>query len=309
MRTRAPSDSAQHMRQLDAGAGIGVRAQRRDAVGRAHPARRARRLRDSRRSRRVRAAPRPSRRAPRRPSHALAVERLGLPGRGGFGPALQRGVAATTRAGRPSTNRSASTWPRRCAAARSGRAGVRRGSSMRAAVGVDKTLTGGYKLAASAVRDPHDRQRPRPRTRRKRQRAVRARPRHAARASTPARIFSRPNSNDVFARDWVSVGRASGLKEPGDYIAYELAGQPIVVLRDGEGGLRAMSNVCRHRMSTLVEGRGSARAHRLPLSRLDLQSRRHAARRAGDDAATPASARRTTGCPPCAARNGSAGSW
>ena len=65
---------------------------------------------------------------------------------------------------------------------------------------------------------------------------------------------------DVFAREWISVGRASALKAPGDYIAYELAGRPIVVLRDGEGRLRAMSNVCRHRMSTLLEGCGSARA-------------------------------------------------
>ena len=72
--------------------------------------------------------------------------------------------------------------------------------------------------------------------------------------------FLKAELENVFARDWVSVGRASGLKQPGDYIAYELAGQPIVVLRDGEGRLRAMSNVCRHRMSTLVEGRGSARA-------------------------------------------------
>jgi phenylpropionate dioxygenase-like ring-hydroxylating dioxygenase large terminal subunit len=64
----------------------------------------------------------------------------------------------------------------------------------------------------------------------------------------------------VFARDWVSVGRASALKQSGDYIAFELAGQPIVALRDGDGRLRAMSNVCRHRMSTLLEGQGHARA-------------------------------------------------
>lgn len=72
--------------------------------------------------------------------------------------------------------------------------------------------------------------------------------------------FLKAELSDVFARDWVSVGRASGLKQPGDYIAFELSGQPIVVLRDSEGRLRAMSNVCRHRMSTLVEGSGSARA-------------------------------------------------
>lgn len=71
--------------------------------------------------------------------------------------------------------------------------------------------------------------------------------------------FLRAELENVFAREWVSVGRASRLKAPGDYIAYELAGQPIVVLRDGEGKLRAMSNVCRHRMSTLLEGEGRAR--------------------------------------------------
>jgi phenylpropionate dioxygenase-like ring-hydroxylating dioxygenase large terminal subunit len=70
--------------------------------------------------------------------------------------------------------------------------------------------------------------------------------------------------SDVFAKDWVSIGRASALKNPGDYVAYELAGQPIFVTRDGEGRLRALSNVCRHRMSTLLEGNGNRRAITCP---------------------------------------------
>ena len=65
---------------------------------------------------------------------------------------------------------------------------------------------------------------------------------------------------DVFAKDWVCVGRADALKNPGDYLTYELAGQPLVVLRDAAGALRAMSNVCLHRMSTILEGAGSCRA-------------------------------------------------
>jgi phenylpropionate dioxygenase-like ring-hydroxylating dioxygenase large terminal subunit len=65
---------------------------------------------------------------------------------------------------------------------------------------------------------------------------------------------------NVFAREWVSVGRASSLKEPGDYVTYELAGQPIVVLRTQDGALRALSNVCRHRMSTILESAGNRRA-------------------------------------------------
>lgn len=64
----------------------------------------------------------------------------------------------------------------------------------------------------------------------------------------------------VFAHDWVTVGRASALSRPGDYLTYELAGQPIFVIRDNDGHLRAMSNVCLHRMSTLLEGSGNRRA-------------------------------------------------
>ncbi|MEM9270281.1 MAG: aromatic ring-hydroxylating dioxygenase subunit alpha, partial [Pseudomonadota bacterium] len=65
---------------------------------------------------------------------------------------------------------------------------------------------------------------------------------------------------DIFAKDWFCVGRASSLKNPGDYVTLDLANEPILVLRDTDGNLRAMSNVCRHRMSTLLEGRGNTRS-------------------------------------------------
>ena len=63
----------------------------------------------------------------------------------------------------------------------------------------------------------------------------------------------------VFSKDWYCVGRADALSKPGDYVTAELAGQPIVVLRDADHQLRAMSNVCLHRMSTLLQGRGNAK--------------------------------------------------
>src|SRR5580698_2710389 len=72
--------------------------------------------------------------------------------------------------------------------------------------------------------------------------------------------FLKSELEDVFAREWVSVGRASALAKPGDYLTYEVAGEPLIVLRDGDGRLRAMSNVCRHRMSTILEGAGNKRA-------------------------------------------------
>ncbi len=70
--------------------------------------------------------------------------------------------------------------------------------------------------------------------------------------------------SEIFAREWYCMGRADALANSGDYATHDLAGQPIVVLRDGDGALRAMSNVCRHRMSTLLAGRGNVRAITCP---------------------------------------------
>ena len=76
--------------------------------------------------------------------------------------------------------------------------------------------------------------------------------------------FMEQEIEGVFAKDWYCVGRADALKEPGDYVTAELARQPVVVLRDRDGTLKALSNVCLHRMSTMLEGRGNARAVTCP---------------------------------------------
>ena len=63
----------------------------------------------------------------------------------------------------------------------------------------------------------------------------------------------------IFRQDWFCVGRASSLAKAGDYTTLDLAGQPIMVIRDADGGLRAQSNVCLHRMSTLLHGSGNTK--------------------------------------------------
>tara|TARA_R110002051_G_scaffold83632_6_gene148236 strand:- start:1176 stop:2318 length:1143 start_codon:yes stop_codon:yes gene_type:complete len=67
-------------------------------------------------------------------------------------------------------------------------------------------------------------------------------------------------TSSIFANEWFCVGRADALANSGDYVTLDLANQPIIVLRDKEGVLKAMSNVCRHRMSVLLEGRGNTRS-------------------------------------------------
>jgi len=64
----------------------------------------------------------------------------------------------------------------------------------------------------------------------------------------------------IFRKDWFCVGRADALPKPGDYLTVELAGQPVIVLRGADGAVSAMSNVCLHRMSTLLQGRGHVRS-------------------------------------------------
>ena len=72
--------------------------------------------------------------------------------------------------------------------------------------------------------------------------------------------FCEAELKHIFAADWLCAGRADALPNSGDYLTMEIAGEPIIILRDGKGALRGMSNVCRHRMSTLLEGRGNVRS-------------------------------------------------
>lgn len=55
----------------------------------------------------------------------------------------------------------------------------------------------------------------------------------------------------IFARQWNCVGRASSLERPGDYMLRTVAGESLIVLRDRQGVLRALFNVCRHRGTRL----------------------------------------------------------
>jgi phenylpropionate dioxygenase-like ring-hydroxylating dioxygenase large terminal subunit len=84
-----------------------------------------------------------------------------------------------------------------------------------------------------------------------------------ARAMPPS-VYTSPDVlalefDRVFRRQWLCVGRASAIAQPGDYITSEIANQPIAVLRDRDGTVRAFSNVCLHRMSVLLEGTGHVR--------------------------------------------------
>jgi choline monooxygenase len=56
----------------------------------------------------------------------------------------------------------------------------------------------------------------------------------------------------VFGGSWQFVGRAEQVGQPGSFLTAEVAGEPILVVRDEQGVLRAFHNVCRHRAAQVI---------------------------------------------------------
>ena len=60
----------------------------------------------------------------------------------------------------------------------------------------------------------------------------------------------------LFAHRWQYAGHMGQLAEPGSYFTMCVADIPLVVVRDRQGELRALVNVCRHRGAEVVSGDG-----------------------------------------------------
>jgi choline monooxygenase len=56
----------------------------------------------------------------------------------------------------------------------------------------------------------------------------------------------------VFGNAWQYVGRSEQVKDPGSFLTVEVAGEPILVVRDEKGTLRAFHNACRHRAAQVI---------------------------------------------------------
>ena len=64
------------------------------------------------------------------------------------------------------------------------------------------------------------------------------------------------DQREIIARTWQWVGHVESLREPGAYMALEIAGMPIALVRGRDGELRAFYNVCQHRAHELLSGSG-----------------------------------------------------
>jgi phenylpropionate dioxygenase-like ring-hydroxylating dioxygenase large terminal subunit len=68
----------------------------------------------------------------------------------------------------------------------------------------------------------------------------------------------------IFRKVWNFVGREDEIAHPGDYMTLDLVGEPVIVVRDKAGALHAFANICRHRGTRLLSGKGSCRVISCP---------------------------------------------
>ncbi len=81
---------------------------------------------------------------------------------------------------------------------------------------------------------------------------------------TDARVYE-IEQQTVFSGSWQVAARLDQVREPGQYVTTEIAGEPIVIVRGSDGELRGFFNVCRHHAAAVMtEPEGQATQMRCP---------------------------------------------
>jgi phenylpropionate dioxygenase-like ring-hydroxylating dioxygenase large terminal subunit len=84
------------------------------------------------------------------------------------------------------------------------------------------------------------------------------------------RVFSDPEIyrlelERLFARAWVPLAHVTEVPSPGDYVSRSIGQDPVVVVRDDDGQVQVLLNVCAHRgMQVCRSELGNARTFRCP---------------------------------------------
>ena len=77
-------------------------------------------------------------------------------------------------------------------------------------------------------------------------------PASACEKMLPAGCYTEPaffafEQAEVFSRSWICVGRVEQVAAPGDVLATDVAGEPVLITCDEGGTIRALSAICQHR--------------------------------------------------------------
>lgn len=69
---------------------------------------------------------------------------------------------------------------------------------------------------------------------------------------------------EIMRKSWLPLARVDQIAEPGQYIALDLFGQPVMVVHGTDGEFRVMSRVCLHRAAPIAEGEGKRKLFTCP---------------------------------------------
>jgi choline monooxygenase len=64
--------------------------------------------------------------------------------------------------------------------------------------------------------------------------------------------IGRLERNHVFGNNWIAVGRTDQAAARGQFFTFDLAGEPLIVVRGADNQLRAFYNVCRHHAAAVA---------------------------------------------------------
>ena len=67
-----------------------------------------------------------------------------------------------------------------------------------------------------------------------------------------ADVFSEEQAS-IFSKQWVCVGHATQIPNPGDFFLAAVAGESLIIVRDQQRSVRAHFNVCRHRGTRMCQ--------------------------------------------------------
>jgi choline monooxygenase len=66
----------------------------------------------------------------------------------------------------------------------------------------------------------------------------------------------------IFTRTWQVMGNAMQLPKPGSFFTRNLAGEPLLIVRNAEGQIKGFYNVCKHRAGPPAQGCGERKVFR-----------------------------------------------
>ncbi|XOV82886.1 MAG: aromatic ring-hydroxylating dioxygenase subunit alpha [bacterium] len=96
----------------------------------------------------------------------------------------------------------------------------------------------------------------------------------------PPAAYTRPEIFDaelreVFYKEWICVAREEQLRDPGDYRSVRIGQQPLILVRQHDGSIHAMSAICPHRAMRIVSDHGNAGSFSCPyhMWKFDLDGR------------------------------------